>query len=216
MGTATASSTPLPLPLQLDWVAWRAGACDIADENGRECIEGSTMVTRQGNDTSGFSQWVTLDKATYDKVGSNSQLLSLTSVVGAGAGATAVGTLTSNLNGSSFYLSGTGMGAHIEQGAQLRVDWLIIQGVTVQWPVLEDPAYLAAAKQPVSLVPNLTLVEGPIMTELFQHFRDGYSQTWRLGAAGIDPDADAAAELIVELAPLDPKRELIARFETSI
>ena len=211
----TAASSA-PLPLQLDWIAWRAGTCDTADENGRECIEGSTMVTRQGNDTSGFSQWVTLDKATYDKVGSNSQLLSLTSVVGAGAGATAVGTLTSNLNGSNFFLSGTGIGAHIEQDAQLRVDWLIIQGETVQWPILEDPAYRAAAKQPVSLVPNLTLVEGPIMTELFQHFRDGYSQTWRLGAAGVDPDADAAAELIVELAPLDPKRELIARFDTSI
>jgi hypothetical protein len=226
---------PALLNLTLDWVAWRTGACNrTAGPAGgganRACVEGSFATARTGNDTTGAHLFGSAGRSAAG-IAANARLFANARYAAAsaaraaaaadGGGAIAL-TLTGFLNGSGFGLNVIGVGHHLPQGLPLRIDWLAVAPLTQEWPVLRDPRYLAAAaaagRPAPAAAPNLTLVTGPVVSELHQVFRPGYAQTWRLptsAAAAADVEA-AAAELTVMVGPLDEKRELVARFETEL
>jgi hypothetical protein len=230
--SSTTSGWDASSDLHVDWMAWSAGMCadskSMTDARGLggnqqdiSCAEGSASSTVLTNGKT-WQGWVPLTGSSDSSYACTQHSHAIGIMNGAASGGMAFSMFGFNCTHVGINVIHTAPASNTSAPVSVNFDWLMMDSVTVEFSVLNDPAYIQAQHnhkppQPVASVPTLTAHIGPLVQEVWQEWRDGYAQAWRLYTGGSTND-DAMdyetqmVEVVTEVGPLDKQRELSTRF----
>lgn len=95
--------------------------------------------------------------------------------------------------------------ASVTEPFNITFTWVAFKQYAVQYPVAST-----------SSQPNISVVEGPLLTEVQQVFRQHYAQTWRLWSNANSTNSLAYVEIAGDIGPIDAGRELVSRFSSDL